>query len=375
MNRYPVGLVIGQLHRGGAEKQLVALALGLRDDRMVRPVVYCLSEVVEPHGPRLRREGVELRVVPARGLSPLARLRLFRSTTRDDRIALLHAFLLGPVVQSALISLGGGAPVFVASNRTGDLGRPVLRRLLESWALNRARVVTVNSTAALRFTRRYYRIGREKLRFIPNGIDPRPAGWPDRGTARSALDLPPDARVVLGLFRLSPEKDLECFCDVAESVLRNDEQGICLVAGDGPLRGWLEERAAASPMAPRMRVLGARDDVPHLLAAADLMLLTSRLEGMPNGVLEAMTAGLPVVATDAGGVPDLLEDGVSGFVRPVGDRQGLIDACRGVLQRPDVARRVGAAARARADAQFSNKAMIDHYRELYRDLLTEERGG
>jgi len=367
-----IGLVIGQLHRGGGENQLAKLALGLKRGSRFEPWVYCLSDIIEPHGPILQEHGLQLRVLPHRNRGKLARALELRRLLRSDGISIAHAFLLGPSLHAALAV--SGSTIFMSSIRTAEWKRPALKRRMERWALNRAAMVTVNSTAALSFVGSYYGVPAGKMRFIPNGVEPLGERLPGRREARQQLGLHPTAPVLLGLFRLSPEKELKLFCDVAETAFEGIPDGQCLIAGDGPERKWLEDRVARSPRQNLFSLLGARDDVPRLLAAADLLMLTSRSEGMPNSVLEAMSAGLPVVATRVGGLPDIVEQGVTGHLREAGDRVGLAAACRELLV--DKERRVSMGLRAReaAEQRFSVECMVEAYETIYRELL-EERAG
>jgi glycosyltransferase involved in cell wall biosynthesis len=365
-----IGLVIGQLHRGGAETQLVALAEGLKRDHDMEPVVYCLSRVTEPNGPRLQRAGVTVHAFSRRGLSRLTRpWRLRRSLSRD-RIDVVNAHLLGPTVQTSVAILGTGMP-FVSSYWSADLVRPAIWKRLESWAMGATDLVTANSRAGSDFVHSYYGVPSAKLRLISSGVTL--AGLPARAEARRSLGLPEDAPVVLGLFRLSPEKELDLFCRVVEGALGDLPGSTCLIAGDGPLRGWLEERVRGSSHRQCFRLLGPSDEVPTLLAAADLMLLTSRFEGMPSAVLEAMAAALPVVATRVGDVPRLVENGESGFLLPSGDEAGLLRGCREILESPALRRRMGERALALARSRFSMENMIDGYARVYRDVSRRAR--
>jgi glycosyltransferase involved in cell wall biosynthesis len=245
---------------------------------------------------------------------------------------------------------------------------------MERWALRRAAIITVNSTAAIGFLGRYYGQAASKIRYIPNGVDPLSGRLPERNRAREELGLHPTAPVLLGLFRLSPEKELDLFCSVAEAAFENLPDGRCLIAGDGPLREWLRERVSRSSNRELFRLMGPRDDVSLLLAAADALMLTSRSEGMPNSVLEAMSAGLPVVATRVGGLVDLVEEGATGYLRELDDRAGLISACRSLLLDAAARERMGTRAMSRVESEFSVESMVEAYERLYDQLLPAGSG-
>jgi glycosyltransferase involved in cell wall biosynthesis len=141
-----------------------------------------------------------------------------------------------------------------------------------------------------------------------------------------------------------------------------------LIAGDGPLRNELEETAHAFQLDEKVRFLGHRDDVPDLLAAADVLVLPSLYEGLPNVVLEAMRFGKPVVSTAAPGTTEVVSDGLTGLLVAVHDPTALARALRTVLDDPALARRLGDAGRARANNEFGGKAMIARFAALYEDL-------
>jgi len=361
-----VGFVIGQLHRGGAEGQLRALASGLARDHGLAPHVYCLSDVVEPHGPALEREGIPVRSYRHRGWAGRSRPWSLRRDLAADAIDVVHAMLLGPTVHTALATaLPGRAPHFVASYLSADQYRPWALRRIESWALRRAERIHVNSERGERFARDYYGVDAARLRVIPNGVAPADPAAVGRAEARRRLDLDAQAPVLVGVFRLSPEKNLDLFCRVAQEALGPDPAACCLVAGSGPLDAWLRRRVGSDR---RFRLLGAVQDVPLLLAAADLLLLTSRNEGLPNVVLEAMAAGRPVVATRVGDLPQAVDSGRTGFLCEPNDAAGLIECCRALLADPRRAAELGAAARERVDRLYGMERMVAGFARLYDEL-------
>jgi glycosyltransferase involved in cell wall biosynthesis len=141
-----------------------------------------------------------------------------------------------------------------------------------------------------------------------------------------------------------------------------------LIAGSGPLRNQLEEAAHAYDLDARVRFLGHREDVQRLLAAADLVVLPSAYEGMPNVLLEAMRFRKPVVASAAPGTTELVVDGQTGVLVPVGDHRLLARAIRDMVRDPARARRMGEAGRARVEANFRADTMVAQFAELYEDL-------
>jgi glycosyltransferase involved in cell wall biosynthesis len=211
-----------------------------------------------------------------------------------------------------------------------------------------------------------------KLVVVRNGIRHRA---PRRGRAavRAGLGLGARDRVVLTVGRLAEQKGHRSLCRAVPAILERAPNARFLWAGDGPLEGELRALARRLGVDETVRFLGRRDDVPDLLGAADLFVLPSLFEGLPLAVLEAMAAGLPVVATRAGGTAEVVDDGVTGHLVPAGDVAALADAVADLLRHPARARVWGRAGRARFEREFHAGRMARETAEVYRGLLDAAR--
>jgi glycosyltransferase involved in cell wall biosynthesis len=145
-----------------------------------------------------------------------------------------------------------------------------------------------------------------------------------------------------------------------------------VIVGEGPERARLEAQAAHLGLAEQVHFVGHQQDVRPWLAAFDVCVLSSDWEGMSNAILEAMAAGLPVVATAVGGTPEVVVDGVTGFLVPPRDPQALADAILRLLRDPDLRRRMGEAGRAHVTEHFSVEQMVHKRERLYEELLKEK---
>jgi len=215
-------------------------------------------------------------------------------------------------------------------------------------------------------------IDRDKVMTIHNGVDLRRFGDADREAGRAALGVDRDTVVLGTVGRLDPVKDqarlLEAYARIPAEAGRH-----CLVlVGDGPCRRDLEARAAQPDLRGRVHLLGERRDVPCLLAGFDVFALPSIAEGISNTVLEAMASGLPLVATRTGGNPELVEDGVTGRLVPVGDTAALTEALTGYVREGHLRAMHGKAGRQRAVDHFSLERMAERYRDLYADLARRD---
>jgi glycosyltransferase involved in cell wall biosynthesis len=185
---------------------------------------------------------------------------------------------------------------------------------------------------------------------------------------RTALGVATEAPVVLTVACLKPQKAPRDIIAVAGRVLCREPDAYFLIAGDGELRPELEALIRADGLQERVMLLGWRRDISRLLRAADLFLLTSRWEGLPRAILEALLAGLPVVATAVDGVTDVVHDGVNGYVVPVGDTKLMADRLVEILQSPELRRKMSVAASA-LPAEFEIHAMVRRQETLYTNVL------
>jgi glycosyltransferase involved in cell wall biosynthesis len=349
--------VIPTLDRAGAEKQMFLLASALPRERFAVEVAALTR--LGPLREALRAERIPVHSIGKRWkVDPLALAKLIR-LMRAGRYDVIHTWLFAVVVSEMAVDLWKGR------------GERLVDQRLASWA---DRVVG-NSEAVVAF---YHELGvpLERLMCIPSGIGNEEPPLIDPAEVRAEFGFEPGDPLLLFAGRLAPQKcvsDLLDSIDLLQHILPNLRT---LIAGDGPLRERLEARASAFHLleSGRVRFLGHRDDVPRLLAAADLLVLPSRFEGLPNVVLEAMRFRKPVVATRAPGTTAVVVDQETGLLVPVGDRRALAEAIRTVVENPDLARALGEGARRRVERDFDLQVMVDRYAELYESLARGKPG-
>lgn len=357
--------LIPTLDRSGAEKQMVLLAGGLPRDRF-RVEVAALTRL-GPLEAELRQADIPVTSIGKRlKLDPLALARLTRFL-KAKRFDVVQTWIFAANTYGRIAARGAKVPVVITAEMAVDLwkGRRQLDidRRLARWT---DRVVG-NSRAVVEFYRKAG-IPEDRLAMIPSGIGAEEPPAVDPAAVRLELGLAGDAPLVIFAGRLAAQKGVADLIAALDLLHYGMPELRTLIVGDGPLRSQLEELAHAFRLDSRVHFLGHRNDVPRLLAAADLLVLPSLYEGLPNVVLEAMRFAKPVVATAAPGTTEVVADGRTGLLVPPGDPPALARAMRTVLRDPDLARRLGAEGRTRVDAEFRADTMIARFADLYETL-------
>jgi glycosyltransferase involved in cell wall biosynthesis len=267
-----------------------------------------------------------------------------------------------------------GIPVRVLMHHTPELRRQYnwKGRLLESLAFRAVSHTIFTSEGDRRTGAARDRISPERSTAIYYGLhlgDFRAAPACERAAVRSELGLPSDSRVIINAARLVPQKRHRDLIDAAALVLQQHRNAVFLIAGEGESRADLEQYIDARGLQGLVRLLGHRNDVPRLLAASDLFALSSSFEGACYAVLEAMAAQLPVVSTAVGGIPEAVEDGVTGKLVAPGDPAALATAIGEILSRPDGGAAMGHAGRERILVRFTCEHMVRDVCDLYVRLV------
>ena len=214
-------------------------------------------------------------------------------------------------------------------------------------------------------------VAPDKIRVVGNGVHSRFSPL-DRQTARRKLSLPSDAIVVLFVGLLVRSKGLSILLDAVEKLA--DPRLLCALVGEGPLREELGERAAQADFVSPILLCGRRssEEVPVWMNAADIFVLPSLSEGRPNVVLEAQACGVPVIATDVGGTPELIDHGVNGHLVAPGDAESLADALTRLIGDEDYRSRLGRAARDRVETGGHTwEKAAERTSQIYEEVMGE----
>ncbi|MBS9374375.1 glycosyltransferase [Rhodococcus sp. B50] len=200
----------------------------------------------------------------------------------------------------------------------------------------------------------------EKITVVYNGVDPSLYGTADDRSVLPELGTAGDAPIIGIVAALRPEKDHACFLRAARRVVDVRPDARFLVIGDGPCREDLETLVDRSGLRANVVFTGSRDDIPRILRALDVVVLSSySIECFPMALLEAMASGRPAVCTAVGGVPEMLVDGVTGRLVPARDARALADGMLELLDDPELARKMGRAARERVESEFTLRRSVE----------------
>jgi glycosyltransferase involved in cell wall biosynthesis len=356
-------LVVDSLEVGGAERHVVDLAVALgREGYEVTVACSIGGGLSEP---------LEEANVPVRPLLDklvkrrvsVAFARELRRLIREERFDLVHAHIYASAAAAAIAVLGTGVPL-VVTEHTEALWQGRRDRWASRRVYRRAEHIIAVSSAIRRRLIERDAVPPERITAIHNAVIPASGAPP--GALPDDLRAGPLVGVVA---RLQPEKGVADFLKAATRVSASLPESRFLVAGDGPLREELLALAERLGVGERVRFLGYRADARALIGLLEVLVVPSLTEGAPLIVLEAMAAGIPVVASAVGGIPDQIRHDREGLLVPAGDPAALGETLLELLQDPGRARSLGEAGRRRADSEFSHATMVRRIEGVYRAAL------
>jgi glycosyltransferase involved in cell wall biosynthesis len=355
---------------GGAEALLVTFAAGL-DRQRYEPHLIALR----PHpDSRLIKElqalGVPVTELNQHNAYDVPALIDIVRYVRRHRIDIIHTHLLAADIMGRMAGWLTGRPVVstIHNNRTDLDEEPRRRQWMERWTARlMARRLVVVSELLRDEIRTWFGLAPDRVITIANGVDTarfhRDSSF-DRTAVRRAL-TGGDYPLITNVARLVPQKAQHHLLEAARIVLATAPDVRFVLLGDGPLRADLEAQAAALGISDKVIFAGFRPDVPDVLAASDVFVLSSLWEGMPVALLEAMAAGCTAVATDVGGVAQVLQNEVTGLLVPPGDPAALAAALLRCITDPAYARQLGAAGQAWTTQEYGMRAWVGKWETLY----------
>ncbi len=357
---------------GGAERVAALVAMRLDPERFDR--IICASRTVDEAA---RKECIAagVRVLALKRQStyaiwswlPLVRL------LRRERIDILHAHKFRSNVWAAVLGTLMRVPVVVAHEHGWERPSWVVR-LLNRWVVTKGcdEVLAVSGAERRRMIE-VDGIPPERVNLMPNGI-PNLTQTVGRDI-RKELQIPPHSPIIGSVAVLRPEKALEVLIEAAGIVVSQRADAVVLIVGNGPEDEKLRSLVESLGLEKAVLLIGERSDIADLVGTIDIAVCCSDREGSPLSVMEYMAAGKPVVATNVGGLPEMVEDSVNGLLIERRDAKALADAILRLIADENLRRRLGAAGKARQVEEFSLDALVERTDALYEQLVENSRNG
>lgn len=385
-------MVTGTLGAGGAERQLVLTTSGLAartaapgwphlatlQDLSASGNAHLLPELADKgivhHDLLAAHEGspgtLPLRLAHCRDLVDLlprtvrAQLCSLIRLVVHERPGVVHGWQDATGAVAALAALLCGVPRIIigtrsiAPDRKEGRNRPWLRDLMRALLADaRVRLLNNSRSGAADYSR-WLAIPLHRIIHVPNGFDL--PDLPDNHARAAVKDT-----VVGGVMRLTEEKRPDLWLDAVIWLIRNGRDVKGLLVGDGPMMDQLSARVADADLGERIELAGRRNDMPAQYGRMDMLMLTSRTEGLPNVLVEAQAFGKPVVSSDAGGAAETFVDGETGYLAQVATPEGLAEKAGLLLDDPDRCRAMGRAGAVHARTEFGLDKMLDRTAAAY----------
>lgn len=353
-----VVFLLEELNFGGTQRQTLELARRL-DPAKYRSEIWLLRA-----GDRLGHLARRWRIpvvplAPTSFVGPFSLVKLWQRLQREN-IDLLLLLTAIPNIWGRLLGKLAGLPCIIGNIRSNTANRQH-----EKWLWPLAHHLICNNQVLAHFLINAYNIPPGRLTMIPNGVDTDFFTPPVQNRAAENLNI-------LSIGRLVPDKNQETLIEAFKLVLRDHPGAELLLLGDGPRRSYLEGLMQQTLPVGSARLLPAQTDIRPFLEQAGVFVLSSVTEALPNVVLEAMAAGLAVVATDVGGVPEAVLPGETGMLVPSRKPELLARALNILLADENKRRLFGQAGRKRVERNFSFTRMVQSYEVLFDDLLVSK---
>lgn len=377
--------VVHSLEVGGLENGLVNLLNRLDPDRF-HHTVCCLTSAGK-FSKRIEASDVDL--IEFRQASGEFRFPVFRLAKTFRKIAPQIVHTRGwSTIDAVFAAKLAGAPRIVH----GEHGREHVDADGTNWKRNNIRRVVGHMVDRYVVVCDFFRpwlkascgVRERKIVYIPNGVDTNkffpppsqaealghstPIPTPDKSKLRLKLGLPRDAVLIGSIGRLDPVKDFPTLLKAFQQLLSTATDAKLVIVGDGPIRPQLAELCRTLALDSSVHWLGERSDIPELLRCFDVFVQTSIFEGMSNTILEAMASGLPIVATNTGGNPELISNGRNGMLVPVGSPEKLTATLSLLMSDQSLRLRYGSASRSLVENQFDLSQMAQRYAAMYESL-------
>jgi glycosyltransferase involved in cell wall biosynthesis len=359
--------IVDNLNIGGLEKVAIDIILSLKGYECQ---VWCLKEKGVLAG-ELEAKGILMREFNFEGGLSFASVKKLVRELKKEKFSIIHSHGLFPSVWARVAAIFAGIPVRIDHCHSTYYGLCLKDRIkLRLLSFYTTAIVTVSQAAQKSLI--YIGIPRHKIKVIYNGIDDialDKAGV--REKVRAALGLAGDDFVIACLGRLVAMKGQRYLIEALIEVRKRHVRCKCLIIGDGPERERLQNQVKKLGLDGVVYFLGLRRDIPDLLSAAELLIVPSVLrEGLPLVLIEAEAMSLPILATDIGGIPEVVERGGNGFVVEPGNAGALAGKILYLIEHPEQLRSMARRSREIWESKFTKAEMMGNIEQFYREMLS-----
>jgi len=375
MERIKVLHMIAHLHTGGTERQLAQLVKYMNEGDEFLPIVCTFRDG------EIRKDiedaGVRVVIIPKRGrIDPGLIFRLVRFLKAESP-QVLNTWLFTANTWGRIAGILAHIPVIVGAERRAQFGkRGFFSRKINKILTHITDIMAVNAHSIKDYLVNIEGINPDKVVVVRNWFDFEKFDEALRranvSQMRKEFGIGEGDIVVCTVARLAEQKDHATLLKAARIVLDRESRVKFLLVGDGPLREELEALRKSLHLENGVIFAGRREDIPEILAACDIVALSSIREGLPNALIEGMAAGKPIVATNIDGNVELVKDGENGFIVPPKEPQLFAEALLKLVQDEGLRGRMGQAARKFVEENFDRQKAIERLLEVYRELLRKK---
>jgi len=371
-------LLCGNLSFAGAQRQLFELAKNL-DRRKYEVFVCSISSDVQIYD-ELKSLDINLYVIGRKFRYLPFIIRDVAKYLRSNQIDVIYPFLFEANFVARIAGFLAGTSVVLSSERSSNYESSILEKTFERITENLYEIVITNSFAGKNFLLKCKKTKDYKIRVIANGIDSKKYVLTKnvRAKIREELGISDDTILIGMIARIKPAKNFPMLFEVAKKTIKQYDN-VCFVSVGDHSYGQEEYykyimKSYNSFSIPEEKFIfaGKRRDIPALLSALDISLLTSSHEGFPNAVIESMASGLPVVSTSVGDVPRIIEENLDGYIVPVNDVNGMVKNVTTLIESPVKRREMGKLARDKILKNYSIEKMVNNTDSIIQELLEKK---
>lgn len=365
--------IIDSMSLGGAEVLLRDLTHALLANNHRVSVCY---NTEGPIAKEIEAMGVPITRLPRLGrVDPVLLWRIY-SKIKKAKPDIVHTHLFKSDIHGRFAARLARVPVVISTlhNCNNWAKNPILGRIYGANARLADYIIAV-SEEVRDYSIRYSHLDPKKITTIANAIplarfrDSSCAG----GRIRQEFNIPSSASVIGIVARLTEQKDHDNFLHAAQKILNDAPETYFLIVGDGPLAASLKKLAVSLDIQNSTIFCGNRQDIPAVMAALDILVFSSRWEGLPVALLEGLASALPVVATNVGGIPGVIQNGITGFLVPPADPDALAYSCNTLIRDTALRERIGKAGCAHVQANYTMDGMVNKTISLYQSLLQKSK--